>query len=80
MSSSIQHRTLHIAEVFRNICDDADHKTLAILARTCRAFQEPALQVLWSILSDFGPLVKCFPADVWVIEGNRLVRRTLWSG
>ncbi|RPD62558.1 hypothetical protein L226DRAFT_610917 [Lentinus tigrinus ALCF2SS1-7] len=72
MSSTIQHRTLHIAEIFRHICDVADNMTLAILARTCKAFQEPSLQALWRILPDFVPLVKCFPHDCWIIQNDEL--------
>ncbi|TFK82127.1 hypothetical protein K466DRAFT_530844 [Polyporus arcularius HHB13444] len=72
MSSPVQHRALHIAEVLRHICGVADNRTLAILARTCRAFQEPAIQTLWRCLTDLIPLVKCFPPDAWMIEGNKM--------
>ncbi len=79
MSSPVQHRALHIAEVLRHICGVADNRTLAILARTCRAFQEPAIQTLWRCLTDLMPLVKCFPPDVWIIEGNKMVRHMFES-
>lgn len=32
-----------------------------MLARTCRTFKEPALDVLWSELVDLAPLVRCLP-------------------
>ena len=34
--------------------------TLA-LTRTCRAFKEPALGVLWEELDNLSPLVRCLP-------------------
>ena len=34
---------------------------LAALARTCRAFKEPALDILWKVLRDLSPLARCLP-------------------
>ena len=34
---------------------------LPILARTCRAFKETALDLLWKDLSDLSPLLRCLP-------------------
>jgi hypothetical protein len=39
-------------------------KTVARLARTCRAFNEPAMDVLWSELDSFLPLIGLFPAYI----------------
>lgn len=36
-------------------------RDLAALARTCRAFKEPALDILWSDLQDPSPLLRCLP-------------------
>ncbi|KAF8552927.1 hypothetical protein OG21DRAFT_1415212, partial [Imleria badia] len=36
-------------------------KTLTALARTCNAFKEPALDVLWFDLDDLTSLVRCLP-------------------
>ncbi len=36
-------------------------KALARLARTCKAFKEPALDLLWKDLDSFVPLVSLFP-------------------
>ncbi|KAG1815521.1 uncharacterized protein BJ212DRAFT_1357095 [Suillus subaureus] len=38
--------------------------TLATLARTCRTFKEPALDILWKHLDGFEPLVLCLPESV----------------
>ncbi|KAJ7468717.1 hypothetical protein FB451DRAFT_1560408 [Mycena latifolia] len=38
---------------------------LSRLARTCRQFQDPALDVLWREQSSILPLLKCFPAHLW---------------
>ena len=34
---------------------------LPILARTCRAFKETALDLLWKDLPDLSPLLRCLP-------------------
>lgn len=34
---------------------------LAALARTCRTFKEPALDVLWTELVNLAPLARCLP-------------------
>jgi hypothetical protein len=65
------HRCLLIPEIIGLICGEATlsrlHrlKTLAALASTCRFFQEPALDCLWSKLSNIGLLVKTMPSDLW---------------
>jgi len=33
--------------------------TLAVLARTCRTFKEPALDTLWKNVIGFKPLILC---------------------
>ena len=67
------HHALHIQEILLNIfghcCSTSPHgpdrrlstATLAALARACRAFKEPALDVLWSDLDDLTPLSRCIP-------------------
>ncbi|KAN0090753.1 hypothetical protein V8E55_004319, partial [Tylopilus felleus] len=37
------------------------------LARTCRTFKEPALDTLWSELSDLRPLARCLPNSLVLI-------------
>lgn len=44
------------------------NKTLAILARTCRMFRDPALNVLWHTIRDIRPLLLIFPAHIWTEE------------
>ena len=34
---------------------------LPALARTCRTYKEPALDILWSTLIDLSPLARCLP-------------------
>ncbi|KAF8120812.1 hypothetical protein EV363DRAFT_1278502 [Boletus edulis] len=34
---------------------------LAALARTCHAFKDPALDILWEELFDLSPLARCLP-------------------
>ncbi|KIK85210.1 hypothetical protein PAXRUDRAFT_152758 [Paxillus rubicundulus Ve08.2h10] len=71
------HRCLSITEVRRAIFREVYHQptstnkdrlTVARLARTCRAFNGSALDVLWAILESFTPLVQCLPHDLWRID------------
>ncbi|KIJ14707.1 hypothetical protein PAXINDRAFT_115738 [Paxillus involutus ATCC 200175] len=71
------HRCLGIEEVQRAIfrkvnCLPSSSKvhrvTLARLARTCRAFNSSALDVLWERLESFTVLIQCLPQDLWRID------------
>ncbi|KAF8548445.1 hypothetical protein OG21DRAFT_761611 [Imleria badia] len=68
------HHALHIQDILSNIFGhcfptaplwNRDRRrstaTLAVLARTCHEFKEPALDVLWSELIDLTPLPRCIP-------------------
>lgn len=37
--------------------------TLAVLARTCKLFSEPALNILWHYMPNLNPLIRCLPSD-----------------
>ncbi|OAX33880.1 hypothetical protein K503DRAFT_486684 [Rhizopogon vinicolor AM-OR11-026] len=56
--------------------------TLAALARTCKEFKEPALNILWKDIHGFGPLVLCLPEGVRGIteQGQLTLTRPLFSG
>ncbi|KAF8125164.1 hypothetical protein EV363DRAFT_1176649 [Boletus edulis] len=56
------HRALEIQDILLNIFDClCCRKQLAYLARTCHAFREPALDILWKELHNLSPLVRCLP-------------------
>lgn len=62
------HHALEIPEIILNIfghCRLPGESTgladIAVLARTCRAFKEPALDVLWEELLDPSALARCIP-------------------
>ena len=65
--------------------DPVGLRTVAALARTCRAFHEPAVDVLWETIPSFHTiLAHTLPADIWhdmVIQDdtNHLVRHILVS-
>ncbi|KAF9233796.1 hypothetical protein BU15DRAFT_53408 [Melanogaster broomeanus] len=65
------HRALLIHEILCMIVDFVHdnswvfNPTLAALARTCKAFKEPALDTLWFELDDLSPLARCLPRDSW---------------
>src|SRR5436305_860753 len=71
------HNCLDIPELVRIIFELTEPSDLAALAKTCQAFRDLALQILWADLPSLAPLVRCLPGDVWqeiVLPslGNRL--------
>jgi hypothetical protein len=64
------HHCLRITEIlleifeFVFIISETGRPDLARLARTCRSFSEPALDVLWRDQSSLLPLVMCFPQHI----------------
>ncbi|KAG9309966.1 hypothetical protein JVU11DRAFT_9999 [Chiua virens] len=73
------HRCLSIVEVQRAIFREVQtgpfgNATLARLARTCRIFQNAALDILWETLPSIRYLIQCLPPDLWkisIIDGYR---------
>ncbi|KAH7904001.1 hypothetical protein BJ138DRAFT_1167276, partial [Hygrophoropsis aurantiaca] len=60
------HRALLIAEIQLYIFNQIlETQTLYALARTCQAFSETALNVLWGNLGCFPRLIQCMPGDLW---------------
>ncbi|TFK50664.1 hypothetical protein OE88DRAFT_1726477 [Heliocybe sulcata] len=49
--------------------------TLASLARTCKAFQAPALSILWRDLTELQPLIHCLPQDLWCKDRGSITFR-----
>ena len=45
-----------------------DMVTLATLARVCRRFSDPALNMIWKHLPSIIPLILTMPRDLWIIE------------
>ena len=65
MSSSM----LRDAEATRKLLEvikdtPSGSRTLAWLARTCKSFNEPAMDVLWNELDSFLPLIGLFPGYI----------------
>ncbi|KAJ7730090.1 hypothetical protein DFH07DRAFT_849364 [Mycena maculata] len=50
-------------------------KALTALARTCRGFSDPALDLLWESQLGIVPLLKCLPSHVWDTSDGSFVRR-----
>lgn len=65
------HPALCIPEIVEIVCAELEEldpwaqKDFAALARTCKAFQEPALDILWRKQDTLAHLVKCLPSDMW---------------
>ncbi|KAG1738983.1 hypothetical protein EDB19DRAFT_868139 [Suillus lakei] len=55
---------------------------LAALARTCRNFKEPALDILWKDISGFGPLISCLPEGVsnTDMQAKYMLKRPILNG
>ncbi|KAG1857390.1 hypothetical protein DFJ58DRAFT_726962 [Suillus subalutaceus] len=55
---------------------------LAVLARTCRKFKEPALDILWKDIIGFKPLILCLPEGVVNTDrrGNLTLQRPFLAG
>ncbi|KAJ7054928.1 hypothetical protein C8F01DRAFT_1322471 [Mycena amicta] len=67
------HRALCIDEVLQSILSHVDspvdtgarERSLAYLARTCKTFEDPALDLLWASQDTLNCLLKCLPAEHW---------------
>lgn len=71
----IMHPALQLTEISEVVCQFLDRPSLAWLARTCRAFEEPALDALWKVIAGLEPLTRLLPDSMWVFEGQELVVR-----
>ncbi|KAJ7681996.1 hypothetical protein DFH06DRAFT_285269 [Mycena polygramma] len=49
---------------------DGDGKVLAKLGRTCWAFHDPAMDVLWKDPDDLINILRCMPSDLFAIDTN----------
>ena len=62
------HAALQITEISEVIYKFLDRPTLARLARTCRAFEEPALDALWKVVDGIEPVARLLPDSMWVLK------------
>ncbi|KAG2337505.1 hypothetical protein BDR05DRAFT_952579 [Suillus weaverae] len=61
----VMHAALRNLEVIHAVSSHTERGTLPALASACRAFQSPALNVLWRDLHSVEPLVRCLPTDLF---------------
>ncbi|KDQ62049.1 hypothetical protein JAAARDRAFT_447960 [Jaapia argillacea MUCL 33604] len=69
------HYAMEIPEILTNIFENLRSVTLPAVARTCLAFREPALDLLWHSDASLGDLIRCMPPDAWKEE---VVRTPGW--
>ena len=79
------HRCLIIQEIlsiiFENLSsrhnlDQVSQSTLAGLARTCKAFHEPAIKALWVRIPNLGAIAGLFPPNTFVLVADASVVST----
>ncbi|KAJ7797794.1 hypothetical protein B0H14DRAFT_3546951 [Mycena olivaceomarginata] len=63
--SLIFYETLNGAEQSFNHLNRDSAQTLAGLARTCKAFRDPALDLLWKSQCTVMNVLNCMPGDIW---------------
>ncbi|KAG2364644.1 hypothetical protein BDR07DRAFT_1354750 [Suillus spraguei] len=72
------HRCLRLEEILQEIFKNVDYRSLTVLARICRLFHEPALNVIYSDLPGLQPLIERLPHDLWsTISGELIIRGPL---
>ncbi|KAF7318573.1 hypothetical protein HMN09_00367600 [Mycena chlorophos] len=65
------HPCLEVPEIISEIVKYGSNATLAILAQTCRAISEPALDSLWRHIEGLYPLLRSFPVGLINWEPGR---------
>ena len=78
LASHLRQETMHpcltVDEVVRNIANlfhSKEAKSLLCLGLACRAFYDPAMDVLWRSLRSIDPLLRCLPRDVIANTSDR---------
>ncbi|KAK7044489.1 hypothetical protein R3P38DRAFT_165882 [Favolaschia claudopus] len=59
------HRCLQVVEIVSLVCEEIEERSLPSFARVCRAFNDPALDVLWSHQNSLGNILRCMPEGIW---------------
>lgn len=65
------HLCLSIAELVEAIAQNIEQNTdLVTMALICRAFYEPAMNMLWKELDGLEPIFCCLPESVYGYNGD----------
>lgn len=72
--SHFMHRCLELEEILRNIADQSDRTGTVAMARTCRAFYNSIIDLVWRDLPGLSPLILCLPAHCWTHDKSTPVR------
>ncbi|KII86227.1 hypothetical protein PLICRDRAFT_177804 [Plicaturopsis crispa FD-325 SS-3] len=66
------HSCLEVSEIIGPILEDSvlSAADLARLARTCKSFCDPALDILWREQKDIRNILKCMSPDLWKEEAS----------
>ncbi|KAK7044488.1 hypothetical protein R3P38DRAFT_3176739 [Favolaschia claudopus] len=59
------HQCLQVVEIVSLVCEEIEKRSLPSFARVCKAFNDPALDVLWRHQDSLGNILRCMPAGIW---------------
>lgn len=66
------HPCLRVDEIIRFLANELVEleakRTAVALARCCKTFEEPVLDVLWEVQDQLTPLLMCLPEDTWEVH------------
>ncbi|KAJ7199164.1 hypothetical protein GGX14DRAFT_373237 [Mycena pura] len=69
------HRCLQIHEMIDVIVSHLSRSALAVMARTCNMFHDPALDLLWREQHGLDNVLRCMPSGLFVVEDDALERQ-----
>ncbi|KDQ62099.1 hypothetical protein JAAARDRAFT_189472 [Jaapia argillacea MUCL 33604] len=71
------HHCLEISEILTKIFEKVDLSELPAIAVTCRSFHDPALDILWAVVTGLDDMITLMPADAWseevLLDGSSIV-------
>ena len=74
------HSCLYITEILSIIFTTLHRSHLPVVARICRAWEKPALDVLWKSIDDLLPLIDLFPQDSRTLSLPRVCTPPFYYG
>ncbi|OJA16452.1 hypothetical protein AZE42_03794 [Rhizopogon vesiculosus] len=69
------HRALLVDEIVHTILQDVKLSATDMInfASTCSTLSSPALNIMWRVQHNLGPLIMCLPQDTWEIREDNII-------